>query len=48
MEAKARNRKTLAWQIEKHYRWFRRDRCHAYLKRVKAVEREIGGEIHAC
>ena len=31
------------WQIRKYHRWLR-----IYLKRVRATEVEIGGELQAC
>ena len=42
------SRKKFFWQIQKHYRWFRRSFYRNYLKRVRITEREIGGEIQAC
>lgn len=34
--------------VEKYYRWLRRSWYFAYLKPVRQIEEEIGGELHAC
>ena len=36
-------KKVLIQGVKKYCRWFRR-----YMKRVRAIEREIGGELQAC
>jgi len=35
-------------KLSTYYRWFRRCWYYAYLNRVRQIEQEIGGELHAC
>lgn len=39
----ATRKKSWLWPVKKYCRWYR-----LYRRRVKAVEREIGGEIMPC
>lgn len=49
MKSKIKNVKGFAnWNVEKHCRWFRRYCYRQYIRRVRIIEREIGGQIQAC
>jgi len=38
-----KKRKNLAFGVRKYYRWMR-----LYLRRVRAIEQELGGMLEAC
>lgn len=48
MSTKRKRRGALASQIEKHYRWFRRYWYKTYMQRVRVIEKDLGGQLHAC
>ena len=43
MKKQQRVIKKIKWSMTKYYRWFR-----SYVKRIRQVERELGGELTAC
>lgn len=40
---KKRAKRSFGYQLKKYCRWLR-----VYMRRVKALEHELGGELHAC
>jgi hypothetical protein len=50
VEGKAMKRKGTKMErgVEKYYRWLRRRAYQIWLAQIKATEKAIGGELHAC